>query len=91
MHFKSSHLAAEIEAQSRICACFCSVLAPTEVLAFGTPGFISELRVTGVVCTRLQPQAEDDHDREGQVWVTASLGLHLPVESPAKIQIMVLV
>lgn len=44
-----------------------------------------------MVCTRLQPQAEDDHDREGRVWVTASLGPHLPVESPAKIQIMVLV
>lgn len=91
MYFKSNCLAAEIEAQRRICACFCPVLTPTEVLADGTPGFFSEVRVTCVVCTCLQPQGEDYHDREGQVWVTASLCLHLPVESPAKIQIVVLV
>lgn len=84
-------MAAEIEAQRRICAAFCPVLAPTEVMADGTPDFFSVVRVTCVVCTRLQPQGEDDHDREGQLWVAVSLCLHLPVESPAKIQIMVLV
>lgn len=83
-------MAAEIEVQRRICAFFCPALAPAEVLAGGTPGFFSEVRVTSVVCTRVQAQGEDDHDREGQLWVTASLCLHLPVESPAKIQMMVL-
>lgn len=80
-----------MEAQRRICAFFCPVLTLTEVLADGTPGFFSEVRVACVVCTRLQPQGEDDHDREGQAWVTASHCLHLPVECPAKIQIGVLV
>lgn len=76
-------MAAEIEAQRRICACFCPVLTLTEVLADGTPGFFSEVGVACVVCTRLQPQGEDDHDRKGQAWVTTS-HLHLPVESPCQ-------
>lgn len=83
-------MAAEVKVQRRICALFCAALVPAEVWAGGTPGSLSEVRVTSVVCTRLQAQGEEDHDREGQLWVTASLCLHLPVESPAKTQMMVL-